>query len=143
MAAIHNYMWDQGADLEILMLYKKGPVDNALPVNLTGYSVRMDIVGQSGQRLYTFNSEELDDVNNETAPVPDTNMEFFLGPEGQIKLIVPRRITLPGGELYSSLTANPPQLSFNYDIFLRDAGDMQRKILKGQIIFEKSYTLWK
>lgn len=99
MAAIHNYTWDQGADLVIALIYKKGPVDSATPVDMTGYSVRMDIVAQSGQRLYTFNSAELDDVSNIETPVPDTNTEFKLGPDGLIRLTVPRSITLPGGRV--------------------------------------------
>jgi hypothetical protein len=143
MAGIHNYTWAQGEDLVMSLVYKSGPLGEEAPVDLTGYSLRMDIALTDGTRVYTFNSDAIADVDPETVgDTPDTNLEVTLGAAGEINITVPRSVTLPGGGAYPYLDAEPPVLIYNYDIFLRDTVDKQKKILQGQISIEKSVTLW-
>lgn len=144
MVATYNYTWQQGADLTLSMVYRSGPVGEDVPVDLTGYSLRMDIVGKDGIRRFTFNSDEVADVDPTTPELePDPATEAILGADGSINVTVPRALTLPDGELWGDITATEPSLTFNYDIFLRDTTGRQKKILKGTITVEKSYTLWK
>lgn len=143
MAATFNYTWAQGEDLNIQMVYKEGPAGAEVPVDLTLWSLRMDIVTLTGTRRYTFNSADIADVDPDTVGAqPDSTKESTLGTGGAISILVPRTLTLPGGALYTDISAPTPQLIFNYDVFLRDAAGKQRKILKGTITVEKSYTLW-
>lgn len=142
MAATFNYTWGQGEDLVLSMLYKEGPVGAEVPVDLTGYSLRMDIVTPNGDRRYTFNSEDIPDVDPGAGTTPDTDKEAVLGADGTINITVPRSLTLPGGVLHTDITAPTPLLTFNYDVFLRNPANQQKKILKGTITVEKSYTLW-
>jgi hypothetical protein len=125
------------------LVYKAGPTGAEVPVDLTGYSLRMDIALTDGTRVYTFNSDAIADVDN-VAPgdTPDTTTEVTLGTAGEINITVPRSVTLPDGEAFQYLNATPPVLIYNYDIFLRDTADKQKKILQGQISIEKSVTLW-
>lgn len=150
MAQTVNITWVQGQDLDVPIIYKEGAdSDSAVAKNLSsGYSLRMDVVGQTGTRLYTFNSAALVDVdplqpNNQ----PDSQIEATLssGASGSpnIDITVYRTLTLPGGELYPSITANPPALTFFSDIFLRDTAlNKQWKVVTLIITVEKSYTLW-
>lgn len=143
MAATYDYTWDQGEDLTILMLYKTGLPGSETPVNLTGYSLRMDIVTPDGAWRYTFNSATIADIDPTTAGnQPDSTIESTLGSDGSISITIPRSLTLPGGAIYADISANPPLLNFRYDVFLRAPDAKQKKILKGQITVEKSYTLW-
>lgn len=143
MVAVHNYTWEQGEDLVLSMLYKQGPVGAEVPVDLTGYQLRMDIVTPAGERKYTFNSDAIIDVDPTTPELEgDTEEEAVLGADGSIAITIPRTLTLPGGEVYDDITATPPVNTFNYDVFLRDPSDKQKKILKGTITVEKSVTLW-
>lgn len=130
----HNYEWPQGEDLEVSFLYKVGPVGSEVPVDLTGYTVRMDIVHPtSGNVIFTFNTADQADPDEVTVNNPDT---------GYVLVVVPRSITLPDGELYSYISGPTPLLSFNYDIFLRSPADKQKKLFRGTITIEPSYTLW-
>lgn len=143
MVASHNYTWEQGEDLTLLMVYKTGLPGAETPVDLTGYSLRMDIVTPDGQRRFTFNSDAVTDVDPvEPGDQADPVTEAVLGTDGSISITIPRSLTLPGGEIYDDITANPPLLTFNYDVFLRAPDNKQRKILKGQVTVERSYTLW-
>ena len=143
MAGIHNYTWAQGEDLVLSLVYKSGPRGAEVPVDLTGYSLRMDLALNDGTRIYTFNSDDIADVAPETqGATPDTDLEVTLGTAGEINIVVPRSVTLPGGEAFPFLDAANPVLIYNYDIFLRDTLDKQKKILMGQISVEKSVTLW-
>lgn len=143
MAATYDYVWEQGEDLTLLMLYKTGLPGQETPVDLTGYTLRMDIVTPQGQRRYTFNSATITDTDPTTpGDTPDTTSESTLGEDGVISVTIPRTLTLPGGEVYADITANPPVTTFNYDVFLRAPSGKQKKILKGQITIERSYTLW-
>lgn len=143
MVATHNYTWEQGEDLQLLLVYKTGLPGQETPVVLTNYSVRMDIVTPTNQRRFTFNSAEIADVDPTTPGAePDNQVESTLGADGTITITVPRSLTLPGGALYTDITGNPPLTTFNYDIFLRNPDNKQKKILKGQITVERSYTLW-
>jgi hypothetical protein len=146
-----NFVWAQGEDLPVEMIYKEGAtVDTAVPVNLsTGYTLRMDIVVPStGERIYTFNTAALADVDPGPATVPDNVVEGTLssgaGGTPNISILVPRSLTLPpSGAIYSKMTGNQGITMFNYDVFLRHvASDRQAKILKGSITIEGSYTLW-
>jgi hypothetical protein len=134
MAANYSYTWAQGEDLVLAMLYKIGlPDQEPQPVDLTTYSLRMDIVTPTGQKRYTFNSDAI---------VGDSVTEAVLGADGLISITIPRTLTLEGGAIFKDITATPPMLTFNYDVFLRDAAGLQRKILEGQINVERSHTLW-
>lgn len=142
-APTKNYTWGQGEDLTIDILYKEGPVESAVPVDLTDYSLRMDIV-EDGIRLFTFNSEDIvpsDPAVDDTGVADNEAVLNHNGVEGAIHIVVPRHITLPDGELFPSLATNN---IFDYDIFLRnDVSNTQTKILRGQITVEPSYTLWR
>lgn len=147
----HPIEWHQGEDLTISLIYKttssfegEEPTEPT-PVDLTGYTVRMDISTLDYQRLYTFNSDVITDVDPETeGDVEDAEIDATLGgPTGEIKINIPREITLPDGPLFTFLDANPPVTTFTYDVFLRDPDDNQKKILRGSISIEKSVTLWK
>lgn len=143
MAATYDYTWDQGEDLTILMVYKTNIEGTETPVDLTGYTLRMDIVTPEGARRYTFNSDTINDVDPVTPGAePDSTEEAILGTDGSISITITRALTLPGGAIYADIAATPPTLTFNYDIFLRAPDGKQKKILKGQINVEKSYTLW-
>lgn len=149
MAVDITTTWVQGQDLDVLLNYKEGPnADNMTVIDLsTDYSVRMDLVDSTTlQRLYTFNSEDIADVDVGAPTTPDTNTEAVLGTGlsgPNIDISVSRSLTLPGGELYTAITAVPPKLTFLGDIFLRHkSANKQWKIAKLTITIEKSYTLW-
>lgn len=133
----YNYTWGQGEDLTINLIYKSGPPGAEAPVDLTGYALRMDVASDAG-RKFTFNS---DDIADEAVDVvgPGDN-EAVLGTDGSIAITVPRSLTLPGGAVYDDIVAE--NNVFFYDIFLRDTSGKQKKILRGQITVEPSYTLW-
>lgn len=133
----YNYTWGQGEDLIISLIYKTGPVGLETPVDLTGYSLRMDVADSTG-RLFTFNSDDIDEPAADVVGPADN--EATLGADGSINIVVPRSLTLPGGAVYDNIVAE--NNVFFYDIFLRDTFDKQRKILRGQITVEPSYTLW-
>ena len=141
-APTKNYTWGQGEDLTIDIIYKEGPVESATPVDLANYSLRMDIV-ENGTRLFTFNSEDIvpsDPAVDQTGAADNEAVLNYGGELGAIHIVIPRHITLPGGELFTSLASNNV---FDYDIFLRnDISDTQAKILRGQITVEPSHTLW-
>ena len=150
-----NLTWQQGEDLTFSLIYRTGPTGQETAPDLsTGYSLRMDIVSPTGERLYTFNSETLADVDPNTPgdqpEVPATS-EAVLGPNGAIDIAIDRAVTLPGGPIYDKLNEVPPVNVFYYDIFLRATAPThgeastvgrQQKILKGSITVETSYTLW-
>lgn len=151
MAQTSNFTWDQGADLDIQMIYKEGAtVETAVVVDLsTGYSLRMDIVNQSDKaRLYTFNTASIADVDDATVgSQPDSVVEGTLtsgaGGTPNITISVPRALTLFGGVLYDKLVLPTPVTVFNYDVFLRATGpNKQAKILTGTITVVPSFTLW-
>lgn len=146
-----DFVWPQGEDLKVDLIYKEGTTpETAVVVPLTtGYSVRMDIVSQTnGERLYTFNSADIPDVDPVlTGAQADTQKEGTLssgaGGTPNISIAVPRALTLPTGVIYTKMKGVPPQVVFNYDVFLRNTTtDKQVKVLKGTITVEESYTLW-
>lgn len=126
----HNFTWQQGEDGEISLVYKQ----NGSPVDLTGYSLRMDVRNPTspGTVLFTFNTEGAD-AGGET----DSGTEGTLGADGSIYIVIPRSASLGEGALASSVGQ-----VLNYDIFLRDTNDKQKKILRGTIVFEESHTKW-
>lgn len=141
-----NLTWQQGEDLAIAMVYNEGiNVNTVAPVDLTGYSVRMDIKTDTGLRLYTFNSLSLPDVDPiASGDQPDPVTEATLNSVGEINIVVSRALSLPpAGPFYQQLSSpTAPKDTFYYDIFLRNTQELQTKILKGQILIEKSVTLW-
>jgi hypothetical protein len=145
-----NFVWPQGEDLPIELIYKEGAdLASAVVKNLsTGYSLRMDIVVPvTKERVYTFNTAALADVDPGVPTTPDNTIEGTLtsgaGDTANINILVPRSLTLPGGAVHAKMTAGQPILLFNYDVFLRNTvADRQAKILKGTITVEESYTLW-
>lgn len=150
MAQTANFTWGQGEDLTVALIYKEGPVGNEVVVDLSsGYEVRMDIVvPATKQRVYTFNTAALDDVDSETpGDQPDAVVEGTLGSgsggSANINISVPRSLTLPGGAVFTLFDGNPGVSVFGYDIFLRNTvSDKQVKILTGTITVEASNTLW-
>lgn len=145
---IQNFEWEQGEDLEIAILYGTGPdTTNMTPKDLTGYSVRMDIRATDvlGERVYTFNSTDLADLDGSgPESIDDTTKEITPpGSDGIIRIVVPRSLTVQGGPIYDLMTdpLNPVSV-FQYDIFLRDTADKQAKIMKGNITVNRSVTLW-
>lgn len=150
MAQTVNVTWVQGQDLDLNLIYKEGADSgSAVAKDLSsGYSIRMDVIGTSGSRLYTFNSAAIADVDPiQSGAQPDSQIEATLssgaGGTPNIAITVYRSLTLPGGEMYSQIAANPPSLTFFSDIFLRDTvRNKQWKIVTLVITVEKSYTLW-
>lgn len=146
----YNFVWEQGDDLTVSLIYREGPTGSEMPVNLTGYSVRMDIVAGT-QRIFTFNSASIADVDPDIAGAqPDSQIDATVGTDGTIKFAVPRSLTLPGGVIYDRMNLATPVLLYNYDVFLRNNTGVsgaipqgtQRKILTGTITVQRSYTLW-
>lgn len=143
----YNYTWEQGADLEIQIVYKESVGGApATPKDLTGYSVRMDIRATDvlGTRIYTFNSDEITDLDG-SGPGSDTDVitEITPGADGTITIVVPRSLTIQGGPVYDLMSdpINPVNILV-YDIFLRNPADKQIKILSGTITVNRSVTLW-
>lgn len=132
---IHNYNWPQGADLTLGFRCLSGDQ----PVDLEGYSVRMDMVNPTtGAVLFTFNTAEQDNED-----------EIFVnaGGTGRIVIRVPRTLTLPSGAgesptpVYAAIQEG--QFVFSYDVFLRDPDNRQSKVYGGTITVEPSHTLWR
>jgi hypothetical protein len=123
----YDFRWQQGEDGEIYIIYKFGLPP--APIDLTGYSLRMDIkaAGTVGP-VYTVNSAD-DDA--------ETEDEVTLGEDGLIEILVPRVASLPGGPL-----ANKIEQTLTFDIFLRNPENRQKKILTGTVYFDPSNTLW-
>jgi len=119
----YNFTWQQGEDAVINLTYKV----NGTPVDLTGYSLRMDVVG-ANQVSYTFNTQDQD---------PETVDEVILGSDGSINIELPRSVTLPNGPLFNAVGQ-----ALEYDVFLRTPANKQSKILKGTVTIEASKTLW-
>lgn len=140
-AAIRNYVWDQGEDLEINMIYKQGEAGAVAPVDLTGYQLRMDIRKNDveGVWVWTLNSDDIVEDPSVDAP-GETDNEVTLGVDGAIIVQVPRSLTLPGGAIHAQLSTGAT--AFAYDIFLRNPQNKQRKILTGLITVTRSVTLW-
>lgn len=128
----YDFIWQQGADGEISLVYKI----NDVVVDLTGWKLRMDVRSPTGTLLFTFNSDDI--VGEPGADVTGSaDNEATLNADGEIYVVVPRAASLGDGPLASFLDTALP-----YDIFLRDATNKQRKILKGTITLEASTTRW-
>ena len=143
MAASQDYEWDQGADLTINLVYKTGPSGATVAVDLTAWKFRMDIVAPDGKVLSVLNDEAIADTDPFTAGAQaDNAFEVTLGSAGQITIVLSRALTLPGGALFSYINSNPAQNVFSYDMFLRNASNIQTKILEGSITVNESLTMW-
>lgn len=150
MAQTANFTWGQGEDLTIALIYKEGTAGSEAVIDLSsGYNLRMDIVVPSTkERVTTFNSSALSDVDPiEVGDQADVTVESLLSSGGggapNILISVPRILTLPGGGIYTKMTAGTPIHVFAYDIFLRNTvSDKQVKILTGTVTVEESNTLW-
>lgn len=136
MVATHDYIWEQGEDLIIEILYKI----NDEPVDLTGHSVRMDIAPRQSNLnmapVFSFNSDDIEDPFN---PELHPDSEATLNPDGKIHIAVPRSLTLPGGVVGDALSRHT---EYGYDLFLRTPNDTQKKLLQGRIHVRKSVTQW-
>lgn len=144
MTNTRDYPWAQGTDLEITMVYKTGTTtENAVPKDLTDWSLRMDIcihgADPLNSRLVTFNSSDDAGVSPVDQPGSSDN-EVELGADGTIYILAPRSLTLPGGVIYDKVKTG--FLHFDYDVFLRNPEGRQKKILKGKLTIEPSSTLW-
>lgn len=143
MAASIDYTWEQGDDLTISLVYKTGPEGATVPVDLTGYKFRMDIVAPDGKVVSVLNDEAIADTDPYIAGAQaDNSFEVTMDASGNIVISLSRAMTLPGGSLYDYITANPQQNVFAYDMFLRNGSNKQTKILEGSISINKSVTMW-
>jgi hypothetical protein len=125
----YNFTWQQGEDGVIGLVYQV----NGVPVDLTGYNVRMD-VASAGTVLYVFNSSDISGTPLDVTGSADN--EATLGSDGSITIVVPRAVSLTG-PLSTYLNQE-----LDYDIFLRDPSNKQKKILEGTITLEASITKW-
>lgn len=143
MAEPFNLEWDEGSDLVISIVYKTGPTGSEAPVDLTSYKLRMDISSPDGKVLSVLNDESVTDTDPFTAgDQTDSSYEVVLGNAGEITITLSRALNLPGGAFYKYISANPSITEFNYDMFLRDASNKQKKIVYGTIEVVKSITKW-
>ena len=143
MAASMDYEWEQGDDLTISLVYKAGPEGATVPVDLTGYKFRMDIVAADGSVVSVLNDEAITDTDPFiTGAQADNTFEVTMDAVGGIVITLTRAMTLPGGALFKYITANPKQNIFTYDMFLRSGANKQTKILEGTITINKSVTMW-
>lgn len=133
----NDYTWQQGEDLVLSLIYNEGPEGDETPVDLTGWSLRMDIVDED-TRLFTFNSDDIPVSGVDVAG--DADNEAILGNDGSISIVVPRALTLVNGAVYSRFLNGTTD--YHYDIFLRNPANNQWPILRGTITVKKSYTLW-
>lgn len=142
----HTYQWEQGTDLVLKFIYREGETEgSAVPVDLTGYSVRMDIraTNVTGERVWTFNSETIADVDPiEVGDQADSVIEAVLGVDGSINITVPRSLTLPGGAIYEQLNGAPAVTVFVSDLILRNTEGKQSKLVSFTISVNPSATLW-
>ena len=143
MSTTYDFVWSQGEDVTISLTYKSGPSGAEVPVDLTLYSLRMDVAGPNGAILTVLNDKAIADADPFTAgSQPDNAYEVTLGSAGQITINLYRTLTMPGTKINSYINANPATTEFPYDIFLRDSSNKQKKILSGKITVEKSVTKW-
>ena len=143
MVAIQNYTWGQGEDLQISLVYKSGPIGEEVPVDLTSYSLRMDIAGPDGRVLSVLNDDAIADTDpNTPGNQGDTTYEVVMnqGGDGGILISLSRALTLPGGIFYRYIQTGVED--FQYDIFLRNGANKQIKLIQGTISIEKSITQW-
>lgn len=150
--AATNITWVQGTDKHLKLLYKVGATaDTAAAIDLSNagdYSLRMDLVDNTGDRINVFNSEDLLDTDpvapGDQDPDTDKEVTFANGTGGwNIDIKISRALTLPGGAIYDKMVAETPVLSYLGDVILRDnLTDEQTKILTVNVRIEKSYTLW-
>lgn len=130
----HNATWNQGEDLYFVVTYR----EDGAPVDLTGWSARMDLVkagtptGSPSVSLFSFNTDDDD---------PETDDEITMDAEGRIVIDVSRSLTLGDGPLADDLV-NAASAKYKYDLFVRDTGGRQRKILDGEITVNRSVTRW-
>lgn len=143
-AAEYDFIWEQGEDLVVDILYLVDDV--GVDLSAPGNAVRMDIApllqnpASPSAAIFSLNSE---DFTSDPAldVVGDADNEVTLGAAGQIQMVVGRAATLSGGAIGDQLAAQ--QKEFKYDIFLREAtGSLQKKILKGRITINGSVTKW-
>lgn len=140
MAAEYNVVWEQGEDFQMHMQYTK----NGQPVDMTGYSVRMDIAPTVGAApIFTLNSDDITGVDDEGNPLDVVGIadnEIVTDIDGNIDITINRQITLPGGAMGNRLAANT---KYVYDIFIREnSSNLQRKLAHGSITVNRSVTLW-
>lgn len=124
-----NFIWQQGEDGEIPLRYSVVINDVKTYVDLTDYSLRMDIVGTDAN--YSLNSE---DENPSTVDEVTLNDGGVLG---AIRIVVPRAASIDTGTLTPGVGE-----ALAYDIFLRNPEGLQKKIMRGTIIIEASTTIW-
>lgn len=124
-----NFIWQQGEDGEINLRYSVMVGEDKTYVDLTDYSLRMDIVGTDAN--YSLNSE---DSNPATEDEVTLN---YNGELGRIRIVVPREASIGAGTLTPGIGE-----ALTYDIFLRNPEGLQKKIMRGTIIIEASTTIW-
>lgn len=135
--AKHDFTWHQGEDLVIDITYQL----NGTPVDLTGHTVRMDIAAPgSTAPIFSFNSADFNDPALDTTGTADN--EATVNASGNIHIVVPRSLTLPGGAVGQLISGQNPVKTFNYDLFVRTPQNTQKKLLMGNITVEKSVTRW-
>lgn len=123
--------WQQGDDAEVFFYYKEG--DPPAAVNLSTYQARMDISDATSKAIISLNSN---DFSGPLDTPGNADNEITLGSDGRIYILIPRVLTI-NGILSSHVGEN-----LTYDLFLRTPGGLQKKILKGNVMIERSNTLW-
>lgn len=129
MSTVVNFVWPQGEDLVIELVYKEGS-GKGVAVNLAGgYEARMDLyVPGAGTVLHTLESGA------------EISLTQGLSASPNITITLPRNLLLPGGPVISAL---PASSTIGYDLFLRNLGtDKQIKVVRGTFTIERSGTLW-
>lgn len=141
---VHPYVWEQGEDLIIEVIYKVNDV--AVEMTMESHAVRMDIAPKpappvpTGPPIFSFNSDDLDDSPLDEEGPDDNEVTFPESKPGAIHIKVPRALTLPGGAIGESLETTR---AYEYDLFIRDKiSNLNRKLLRGTITINPSVTHW-
>ena len=144
MPAVNNVEWEQGEDFIMNLRY----VENENPVDLTNYSVRMDIAIPAKsispeRKVMVINSDDVTVLDSEGSPLDHegaSDNEVSVDSEGNINIFISRFTTLPGGPIGDRLNASTV---FIYDLFVRDnTSNRQKKLVKGEITINRSVTQW-
>lgn len=142
MSKEFDFIWPQGEDLTLSILYERGNDESTLsPVDLSGQDARMDIRGSDRALLITLNSVDIEDTDPEQpGNQPDTHHEITLDAFGNITVFCNRSYSLPGGGVYPYIVAG--NNIFDYDLFIRGTAGDQFQLVHGKILVTRSATLW-
>jgi len=143
---MYDFVWPQSEDLTINVLYERGDTEDTLePANMNDWTARMDIRDKDRNFILTLNSSPTVDYDQETpGDQPDTNVEIYLDAYGHILIQVPGNTTMPNhpvGDLFGP-NQEKKKVVLDYDLFVKDGGNVKHQLLKGKIVVTRSATLW-